>query len=479
MSPTTRTPRLGESHPNVLLVVMDTARADAFEPYGAPAGSTPVAAQLARRGAACSRAVATASWTVPSHASMFSGAMPRSLGLGRAPGETPHGCRPVLESCSDRLLSEVLRRAGYVTRAASANLWISPQSGFDVGFDEFVTVRGRRGAECGPGLRAHLAWLAEGVGARVDDGAVEVESVVARWMDRDRDRSAPFFWFVNLVECHSPYLPPRPYDDLSLLQRVLAASEARRHLTLRAIWRNCAGGFDIPERALGRMRHLYGRAVRMMDDWLGRVLDRMDACGILDETLVIVTSDHGENLGEGNLIGHALSLDHRLIGVPLISAGPVALGGGDLVSLARLPRLIADAVCLAEHPWTDDPMPEGLAAAQCEALALASDPRARRAVEDWGLDDAALRRVISSLTCVTDGRLKLLRAGDRDLVLDLEADPLEVNPVPADEGSVPASFRRALASVMAQADPAPVPVTDVPDEEREDLERRMRLLGYM
>src|SRR5207244_450766 len=96
---------------NVVLVLMDTARADAFEPYGAAPGSTPAVAQFARRGHAIPFATATASWTVPSHVSMFSGVMPRSVGLGQLPDGAGR-CRPVMEGLKDRLMAEVLRQAG-------------------------------------------------------------------------------------------------------------------------------------------------------------------------------------------------------------------------------------------------------------------------------------------------------------------------------------------------------------------------------
>src|SRR3954454_9453041 len=132
---------------NVVVLVFDTARADAFEPYGAPAGASPTVAQLADRGAAFEDVFSTACWTLPSHASMFTGLLPRSLGLGQAPGGTPQGAKPVLEEQRDRMLPEVFRRAGYATRAASANLWISPHSGFDIGFDEFASITSRRQAE--------------------------------------------------------------------------------------------------------------------------------------------------------------------------------------------------------------------------------------------------------------------------------------------------------------------------------------------
>src|SRR5581483_1310456 len=90
-------PAVSSAQPNVLLLVLDAARRDALEPYGAPAGATPNISALARRGHALAHAYSTASWTLPSHASLFTGLLPRALGLGQAPGGTPTGSRPVLE----------------------------------------------------------------------------------------------------------------------------------------------------------------------------------------------------------------------------------------------------------------------------------------------------------------------------------------------------------------------------------------------
>src|SRR5207302_1939174 len=160
-----------EMRANLLLEAMDTPRADAFEPYGAPCGSTPAATQLAQRGAASPSVIAPASWRLPSPAPMLTGTLPREPALRQPP---------------------------------------------------------------------ELA----------DDGAAEAEQVIRRWLREDQ---RPFFWFVNLIECHSPYLPPRPYCDLSPLQRVLAADEARRFLTVEAIWAACLGARRLPERALARM----------------------------------------------------------------------------------------------------------------------------------------------------------------------------------------------------------------------------------
>src|SRR5688572_15701725 len=101
--------------PNVILIVLDTARADAFEPYGAKAGASPTFSQLASGGVAHRKAIAPCNWTMPSHVSMLSGLLPRTAGLSLLPGREQANCRVVLESHRDRLLPEVLRKAGYRT----------------------------------------------------------------------------------------------------------------------------------------------------------------------------------------------------------------------------------------------------------------------------------------------------------------------------------------------------------------------------
>jgi arylsulfatase A-like enzyme len=456
--------------------VLDTARRDAFEPYGAAAGSSPVIAQLARSGRAVQDVYSTASWTVPSHASMLTGMLPRALGLGQAPGGRPAGCRPVLEGARDRFLPEVLRRGGYSTAAVSANVWISEASGFGTGFERFEeVVSGRQALMHRDDARARLAWGLEAARARVDDGAAAAERALAAMIEEPPRR--PFFWFVNLVECHSPYLPPRPYDDLPLAQRLRAGAEARRHLTLDSIWRACAGGFDIPDPAIARMRRLYGASIRYMDDWLGRVLERLDGAGLLADTLVVVTSDHGENLGEGGLISHAFSLDERLIRVPFVAAGPDPVP--EIASLIELPRLVAGAAGLADHPWTEPGLEPGVRVAQFDPLTTAGDPRARAAVERWGLGEDALARITSPITCATDGRRKLVRLGERDLLYDLDGDPLELTPQSANGGAATGRLRAALEHPSLWTRPAEEPAAAAPEAAADDIERRMRLLGYM
>jgi arylsulfatase A-like enzyme len=395
------------------------------------------------------------------------------------------GCRPVMESQRARVLPEVLRSSGYTTLGISTNVWIAEHSGFATGFDEFyLTCNQRTKALSDRGLRSRVTWDLEGVRARVDDGAIEAEKIV---MDHVRAGAAqPFFWFVNLSECHSPYLPPRPYNDLPIRQRLRAAREARHHLTLEAIWQASLGGFDIADEAMARMRHLYRRSVRAMDDWLARLLDTLDAQGLLDDTVIIITSDHGENLGEGNLIGHAFSLDDRLIRIPLIASDPHVFPRSGVFSLVDLPRVVANAVDVEDHPWLEQEVPDDIALAQLDALLPPTDPRASKFIEDSGLGDEAFHRLTTSVSCATDGRFKLLREAEREVVFDLETDPLELSPLegPQLEGAAPTltSLRAAVAVAEKDGPGTDQLVTDsavASGDENDDIADRMRTLGYL
>lgn len=180
-------------------------------------------------------------------------------------------------------------------------------------------------------------------------------------------------------------------------------------------------------------------------------------------------------------MGHALSLDERLTHVPFVAAGPGAEAFEGMVSLVELPRRLAAAVGLPDHPWEGDELP-GIAVAQFDGLAAADDPRARAAADEWGLGDEAVARLTTSLTSATDGRFKLLRRGEREELYDLAADPLELNPVdPAAANGAVEPLRAALdhPGVTAVRAPEQVQASEATPDEVEQLEAQMRLLGYL
>jgi len=457
--------------PNVLLVVLDTARADRFVPHGGSPQIAPAIAGLAGRGTAIPRVFATSNWTLPSHVSLFTGLLPSEFGVAGGSGDRASYLATVREGFERhraRTLPAVLGDAGYDTRAVSANPWIRSAHGFGPLFDDFADVHGAR-----PGhdsmLRTRLAWWR----ARHNEGAAAAREHVAGWI---REARRPFFWFANLMECHSPYLPPRPYDDLGPVERWRAVRDATRHLTPAGLARVCVGESDPGPEAFARMGHLYGRAIRYMDDWLSSVLEDLDRAGMLDDTLVVVTSDHGEHLGEHGLLGHTMSLAQRLLHVPLISAGPTPLlddRGTGAVSLARLPALLAEAIGMTEHPWTEWAWP-GIAPAH--NAGLGHSPERQKLAAARGVPAAARERLNTPMECALDGRFKLLRTGENEALYDLDADPEEGRDVSAAHPERVTALRAALVLGSAPAQHADRPVE--PGEEAE-IERHLEALGYL
>ena len=461
---------------NLILVVFDTARADGFEPYGAAAGATPVADQLARSGTAAPTVLAPSNWTLPSHASMFTGLLPGALGLTsgiKTGSKAGMSSRGLLEARSRRVLAEVLRGRGYRTGAISTNPWVHEVNGFATGFDVFHSIRGVDRKPRGKSLRTRLEWALDAWRARADDGATTAGNILRKWMD-ERTRDAPFFWFVNLMECHSPYLPPRPFNDLPGPERIKAARDANRYQTPEGVYRVCVGEVRMPEDTIARTRRLYAGAIRQMDDWLGGVIEELDRRKILDETLIVLTSDHGENLGEDGLIGHVISMSDRLLRIPLIFSSPVEIGHDGPVSLAELPRLLAGALGIAEHPWHDDVLPGGIAVSQVAGQVLL--PEKETLVRAWGVPHEAIRLMASPITSATDGRLKLVRDDRGERLYEPAADPSESHPIdrPSDATRLRAAIDHVESLTPAEAAPAPSA-----SDEAAELEERLRQLGYI
>jgi arylsulfatase A-like enzyme len=324
--------------PNVLIVIWDAVRAMNMSLHGHARETTPVLERFAQAGTVFDRAFATAPWSLPSHASMFTGRYPTEMTAARQ--------APLDDTFPT--LAEVLARNGYATGGFTANIYYGSSSfGIARGFAWYVDV-----APIRPGVIASTWWLSRRTQellrratVRHAPGplrprAVDVNSALLRWIDRRGQR--PFFAVINQFEAHDPYLPPEPFN--------LAFSEVQPRFWL--------GGGNYSADLLQELTTAYDSSIRYLDYELDRLLEALRERGLLDNTLVIVTSDHGEHFGEHlpNLVRHARSLYTTVLHVPLVVVAPSRVPAGvrrqETVSIRDIPATVMDVLGLsAESPF--------------------------------------------------------------------------------------------------------------------------------
>lgn len=339
------------SLPSVLLVVFDTARADAFSSYGAVEGTTPAVDALAANGTRFAHAFAPSPWTVSSHASIFSGLRVDEHGVGL---DGVFHLPPDLET-----LAEIFQAVGYETAAFVENTMVAAEFGFDRGFDRFEA--------------AMLPELAKAYKAGRDPlEAFEVVERVRRW-GRTRDRSRPYFVFVNIVDPHDPYLvrDVNPWVPNDATQTELNLT-ANRYVIPAALCRNVPTPRD---QAL--LRGLYLGDVAAADTKFDRIVKALGNDSGTRHRITIVTSDHGEHLGEHDLSGHRFSVRTPVLHVPLVIAGAPGLEAGVVEHAVELRSVYDSLLC-----WALD---EGCPA----VLARPPAPEAEPIVSIWS--DSSLR----------------------------------------------------------------------------------------
>lgn len=317
----------GRSGPNVLLLILDTVRAEELSLYGNPRRTSPVLDSLAREAAVFTRAVAPASYTLPSHAAMFTGIRPESLGV-----------IPWSPLAEDRLtLAEYLAQRGYRTGAFVANSFYGRRYfGLDQGFEKY------RDFPLDLMVIANDGWISRSLKRALLEAvdlpawrgrfrsAERINEEFLAWIDGEGEE--PFFAFLNYMDAHAPYHPPDPYFT------IFTGSDQPFH--------------DVPDvsapEELRQARATYAGGIRYLDASIGDLLAELKYRGLLDNTLLIVTSDHGEQFGEHGLIDHANSLYMDVLHVPLVLRLPKVVPAGtrvaEAVSLLDLPRTISDLV---------------------------------------------------------------------------------------------------------------------------------------
>lgn len=319
-------PEPAAGHPNVLLIIFDTVRRKNLGLYGYDRATTPELARWARDGVVFEQATSTAPWTLPSHASIFTGLQAADVGVGWT--------TPLPDAA--RTLAEALGAHGYETGGFVANhLYASYETGLQRGFvhyddyrvslrlilahsafgrSDFVnSILDERSAESVKNALRHFTVRSSVVPSSVPRTEVGITDAFLAWQGTTGKR--PFFAFLNYMTAHAPYRAREPFVSRFA---------------------------QTPAKPYDR----YDAAIAMLDHEVGRMLDSLRRRGALDNTVVVVTSDHGEQFGEHKLKGHANSLYLPLLEVPLIIRYPGSVPAGrriaPVVSMSDLAPTLLD-----------------------------------------------------------------------------------------------------------------------------------------
>lgn len=325
--------------PNVLLIIWDTVRGSNLSLYGYHRPTTPFLEDFARSGARFDMAVATAPWTLPSHASMFTGQRPTALS---ARLNTPlDGTYPVI--------AEAFSRAGYATGGFVANMsYCSREHGLARGFAHYEDYRLAPGEMINASRLGQVMLRSQAV-RRITGfydlagrkTAAQVNHGLLRWVDQHRDR--PFFAFLNYFDAHQPYIAPQPFRS-----RFTFDSVAPYHpRTVDANYNELTA--EEIHWSLGE----YDAGIAYQDSAVANLMGELDRRGLLDNTVVIIVSDHGEHFGDHKRISHGNSLYRQLLHVPLVIRFPARVPAGTVVSapvsLADLPQTMLHLAGLGDE----------------------------------------------------------------------------------------------------------------------------------
>jgi arylsulfatase A-like enzyme len=390
-------------HPNVLIVVMDTTRGDRVSLNGFSRPTTPKLEAFAEDATVFEDAWSPAGWTGPAHASLFTGLRPENHGFVR-------GNRDFLPGSFDTL-AEILHRKGYQTVGLTNNMTLSPQSGVLQGFDRVARLYADE--------RRPYPW------------APATHRIALGFIDDAVREKRPFFVFINDMEPHFPYTPPREWADRFVESGIPEdAVQAARLTHPTELFAHNLGAKRIPPDRLRILSDLYDAEIACLDHFVGELLDGLRERGVLDETIVVVTSDHGENFNEHGFVDHMFSIHRAICHVPLLIRYPPHFsGGGRVRSVVRLEDVAPTVLEMANLD-----VPEGL---DGESLLRNLPNRVSRGI--MGPPDAFLARIGPELKpgddllelrtrarSVYDGRYHLIVYSDgREELYDLATDPRE------------------------------------------------------
>ncbi|MEO8601869.1 MAG: sulfatase [bacterium] len=454
------TPTPAHAPPNILLIVIDTLRADRLGGSNHAQRLTPFLDSVAEHATVFHTAYAQSSWTNPSVASLITSRYPSQHGV-----TTPQA----VLSPSELTLAEALRQHGFATAGISANGLIGKQAGFDQGYDHF------------------LAMWSEPTVAPPRAAAVTNEAL--RWLDAREQAAArpdtspakerqPVFLYLHYMEAHFPYAPhPDALAKVFAGRQAPDVDDVNDEIPEAFLWGARAD-------TVAEISEIYDAAVLSLDADLRTLFAELVRRHFLDNAVVVITADHGEEFFDHGGLGHGHALFNELIRVPLVIASPQQTAHLDIetpVALVDVAPTLLDAIGADKPPSFEGRSLQSLVGHGDQGWASA-------ALRRWGSGSRDTRSVYSELRpwndatrnkaherAVVDGTRKLIAGGEQRAFFDLAADPSEQHPAALDDQQRTALG--ALLNTFAQqvtGRPTPAATQVLDDATRE----RMRGLGY-
>jgi arylsulfatase A-like enzyme len=413
-------PQSLSDRPNVLLIVLDTVRADHLSCYGYDRKTTPNIDEFARTARVYTNAVSPSCWTLPAHASLFTG-------LPYSAHGTDHNHLNLDRKFET--LSERLKAAGYQTAGFSANGFISSYTGLDRGFDLLCNFYPRRDRSIIPTLAESLVWHVLEPGEWLSR-TPPLQRGVGEWFRDGYRAEKPFFMFLNYMDAHDSCVPTRRLQWTNA--KVLRKWELQRNLELIPDYM-FKGVETLSPKDLLELEALYDEKMAYLDRKVGRLLTFLRTSGLDRNMLIIITSDHGENLGDHHLTGHGYSVHETLVHVPLMVKWDARFQPGEDHHVVQTTDIFASVLEAAGVAWQKP------AASNSESLLQAKSDKPRPCFSEYltpalaGIADYSARyptldfgRFLHRLRAVRLGDMKLIRSSDGTFELyDLAKDPFE------------------------------------------------------
>jgi arylsulfatase A-like enzyme len=435
---------------DIVVVSIDSLRADHLGSYGYPRPTSPYLDSLAAEGIRFENAMSTTSWTLPSHAALFTGLSDSAHGL------VYDGLRL---GAGHVTLADVLREAGYHTAGFYGGPYLHPTFGLDRGFELWQSCMTKIPDEVGEGRLRQMARAGTRT-AHQDITGPRTLAEVERWLETVDER--PFLLFLHMWDVHYDYIPPQRYVDLFDPDW---DGDMSFHFQNPEIHR------DMHPRALAHFIALYDGEIRFTDDILREIFARLDARGRFENAVVVITADHGEEFFDHGDKGHRRTLYEEVLRVPLIVRLPGGAAGGrvvdDVVGLIDLMPTLLSLV--------DVPLPRPVQGRDLTPLLRGEsmEPVAMLGELHWP------NFVLQS---VRTRHGKLIRDGEgSEVYFDLRRDPGEQAPLPEDHPARAEARRlleeslRETAGLREELGVGASPATRMDDEVR----RRLEILGYI